>query len=192
MIDIFYHANVLSHPSLSCTSLFQVYWQWRTAEGVSSLSKAVSQTDGGSLQNLQPPGLESTYLDPPLLQAQSVIVAYWTRRTLGTEQVASSSPGWKYNIVSHVHKAFDYLGPFRVLCVHMAWYKSCVQKSPSRLCIGQLLIVRWELNQLMNVQQPSFSFVEANYRSKDLFIDHFEHWSRRPHKSHQHTDCIYG
>ena len=32
----------------------------------SSLSKAVSQTDGGSLQDLQPPGLESTYVDPPV------------------------------------------------------------------------------------------------------------------------------
>ena len=31
-------------------------------------------------------------------------------------------------IISHVHWAYDYLGPIRVLWVHMAWHKNCVEK----------------------------------------------------------------
>ena len=30
-------------------------------------------------------------------------------------------------IISHFHRAYDYSGPFRVLWVHMAWYKNCVE-----------------------------------------------------------------
>ena len=30
--------------------------------------------------------------------------------------------------ISHVHWAYDYLGPFGVLWVHMAWHKNCVKK----------------------------------------------------------------
>ena len=29
--------------------------------------------------------------------------------------------------ISHVHWAYDYLGPFGVLWVHMAWHKNCVR-----------------------------------------------------------------
>ena len=32
-------------------------------------------------------------------------------------------------IISHVHRAYDYLGPFRVLWVHMAWHLNCVKKT---------------------------------------------------------------
>ena len=28
-------------------------------------------------------------------------------------------------IISHVHQAYDYLGPFGILWVHMAWHKNC-------------------------------------------------------------------
>ena len=31
-------------------------------------------------------------------------------------------------IISHVHRAHDYSGPFGVLWVHIAWYKNCVKK----------------------------------------------------------------
>ena len=34
-------------------------------------------------------------------------------------------------IISHVHRAYDYLGPFGVLWVHMAWHKNCVEKKIS-------------------------------------------------------------
>ena len=32
---------------------------------------------------------------------------------------------WFDLIISHVHRAYDYLGPFWVLWVHMAWQKNC-------------------------------------------------------------------
>ena len=32
------------------------------------------------------------------------------------------------NIISRVHRAYDYSGPFGVLWLHMAWYKNCVKK----------------------------------------------------------------
>ena len=44
---------------------------------------------------------------------------------LETVQVASSSPGNVWYI-SHVHRAYDYSGPFGVPLVHMAWYKNWV------------------------------------------------------------------
>ena len=47
---------------------------------------------------------------------------------LGTEQVVSSIPG-SVGYISHVHWAYDYLGPFGVLWVHMAWHKNCVKKT---------------------------------------------------------------
>ena len=47
---------------------------------------------------------------------------------LGTEQVVSSIPG-SVGYISHVHWAYDYLGPFGVLWVHMAWHKNCVKKN---------------------------------------------------------------
>ena len=43
-------------------------------------------------------------------------------------QVVSSTPG-SVGYISHVHWAYDYLGPFGVLWVHMAWHKNCVKKS---------------------------------------------------------------
>ena len=46
---------------------------------------------------------------------------------LGTEQVVSSIPG-SVGYISHVHWAYDYLGPFGVLWIHMAWHKNCVKK----------------------------------------------------------------
>ena len=49
----------------------------------------------------------------------TVSVAYWDRRQLQTEQVVSSIPG-RVGYISHVHRAYDYLGPFGVLRVHMA------------------------------------------------------------------------
>ena len=44
-----------------------------------------------------------------------------------TEQVVSSIPG-RVGYISHVHWAYDYLGLFGVLWVHMAWHKNCVKK----------------------------------------------------------------
>ena len=47
------------------------------------------------------------------------------------KQVASSIPGSVGYIsypLAHVHRAYDYLGPFGVLWVHMAWHKNCVNK----------------------------------------------------------------
>ena len=35
---------------------------------------------------------------------------------------------WIY-IISHVHRAYVYLGPFRVLWIHLAWHKNCVKKT---------------------------------------------------------------
>ena len=39
-----------------------------------------------------------------------------------------SDPG-SVGYISHVHLAYDYLGPFGVLWVHMAWHKNCVKKN---------------------------------------------------------------
>ena len=43
------------------------------------------------------------------------------------EQVVSSIPG-SVGYISHVHRAYDYLGPFGVPWVHMALHKNCVKK----------------------------------------------------------------
>ena len=40
----------------------------------------------------------------------------------------SSIPG-SVGYISHVHWAYDYLGPFEVLWVHMARHKNCVKKN---------------------------------------------------------------
>ena len=34
--------------------------------------------------------------------------------------------------ISHVHRAYDYLGPIRVLWVLMAWHKICVKINKER------------------------------------------------------------
>ena len=47
------------------------------------------------------------------------LVEQWNRCALGTEQVASSSPG-SVGYISHVHRTYDYLDSFGVLWVHMA------------------------------------------------------------------------
>ena len=39
------------------------------------------------------------------------------------QQVVSSIPG-SVGYISHVHKAYDYLGPFAILWVHTAWHKN--------------------------------------------------------------------
>ena len=39
-----------------------------------------------------------------------------------------------YNYISHVQRAYDYLGSFGVLWVHMAWHKNCVKNE----------IIRWD------------------------------------------------
>ena len=51
---------------------------------------------------------------------------------LGTEQVVSSIPG-SVEYIFHVHWAYDYLGPFGVLWVHMAWHKNFVVITESRV-----------------------------------------------------------
>ena len=61
-----------------------------------------------------------------LLLLPSVTVAWWNRRALGMELVASSSPG-RVGYISHVHNSFDHSGPFGVLWVHMDWYKNCAE-----------------------------------------------------------------
>ena len=43
------------------------------------------------------------------------------------EQVVSSIPG-SVGYISHVQRAYNYLGPFGVLWVHMARHKQCVRK----------------------------------------------------------------
>ena len=43
-------------------------------------------------------------------------------------QVVSSIPG-SDGYISHIHWAYDYLDPFGVLWVHMAWHKKCVKKN---------------------------------------------------------------
>ena len=48
------------------------------------------------------------------------------RLPLGMEQVLSSIPG-SVGCISHVHWAYDYLGP-GYIWVHMAWHKKCVKK----------------------------------------------------------------
>ena len=62
----------------------------------------------------------------------NVTVALWYRLPLGTEQVVSSIPG-SVGYISHVHWAYDYLGPFAVLWVHMAWHKNCVKKEKKKI-----------------------------------------------------------
>ena len=51
-----------------------------------------------------------------------VTVTLWNWRALWTEQVASSIPGsvGYIIIISPVHRAYDYSGPFGVLWVHIA------------------------------------------------------------------------
>ena len=44
-----------------------------------------------------------------------------------SRKVVSSIPG-SVGYISHVHWAYDYLGPFGFLWVHMAWHKNCVEK----------------------------------------------------------------
>ena len=34
---------------------------------------------------------------------------------------------------NNVHRVYDYLGPFAVLWVHMAWYRNCVVKKKREL-----------------------------------------------------------
>ena len=40
--------------------------------------------------------------------------------------------------IAHVHRGYDYLGPFEVLWVHMAWHKNCVKKK-SLPCMFHIL-----------------------------------------------------
>ena len=40
-------------------------------------------------------------------------------------------------IISHVHWAYNYLGPFGVLWVHMAGHKNCVKK--------KIINLRWKI-----------------------------------------------
>ena len=50
---------------------------------------------------------------------------------------------WQCRIyISHVHWAYDYLGPFGVLWVHMAWHKNCVEKKVSCASSGPWLLDR--------------------------------------------------
>ena len=59
--------------------------------------------------------------------------AYWYRLPLGTEQVVSSIHG-SVGYISHVHWAYDYLGPLiGVLWVHIAWHKNCVKTEQNLL-----------------------------------------------------------
>ena len=58
----------------------------------------------------------------------SVTVALRNRHVLVIEQVASSNPGSVNYVISHVHRVYDYSGPFGVLLLHMAWYKNCLKK----------------------------------------------------------------
>ena len=63
---------------------------------------------------------------------------WWNIRHCGLVESACTwdGTGCEFNswqcriyIISHVHIAYDYLGPFRVLWVHMAWHETCVKKS---------------------------------------------------------------
>ena len=66
------------------------------------------------------------------------------QRALGTEQVASSSPS-SVRYISHVHRAYDYFGPFgaqpkdsihyitlHFLRAHRTWYKNWVLKKQTK------------------------------------------------------------
>ena len=55
-----------------------------------------------------------------------------TPRALGWDGTGCEFDSWQRRIyfISHVHRAYDYFGPFGVLWVHMAWHKNCVNKNP--------------------------------------------------------------
>ena len=50
---------------------------------------------------------------------------------------------WQYRIyiISHDHRAYNYLGPFGVCWVHMAWHKNCVKKAP--MTIALIISLSW-------------------------------------------------
>ena len=52
------------------------------------------------------------------------------------------------DIYSRFHRAYDYLGPFRVLWVHMAWHKNCVKK-----------IISLEQRNIMTTWHDSWQYV---------------------------------
>ena len=61
-------------------------------------------------------------------------------------------------IISHVHRAYDYSGPFGVLWVHIAWYKNCVEKV---LCPSNRAYIIWTK---INCYKNQF-FVWSFYKS---------------------------
>ena len=72
---------------------------------------------------------------------------------LGREQVVSSIPG-SVGYISHVRRAYDYLGPFGVLWVHMAWLKNCVGKK-----IWLLSILLFQLYIFYSIKFVVYLFV---------------------------------
>ena len=59
-------------------------------------------------------------------------------------------------IISHVPRTFDYLGPFGVLWVHMAWHKNCVKKSSPNSWFCSVLPKSWICTCSKDVHMPSF------------------------------------
>ena len=110
------------------------------------------------------------FLLPPRKNSQnkfkktlSVIVAWWYRLPIGTEQVVSSIPG-SVGYISHVHWAYDYIGLFWVLWVHMAWHKNCVKNAdPSGFPTNRVLqtiyysSVSWKIKTWSQTSQSSES-----------------------------------
>ena len=65
---------------------------------------------------------------------------------------------WQCRIyISHVHWAYDYLGPFGVLWVHMAWHKNCVKKKLQharhlKMCLDPKLLLFTILNHFYYIK----------------------------------------
>ena len=64
-----------------------------------------------------------------------IIVLYFRHCGLVVSALAWDGTGcefdsWQCRVgyISHVHRAYNYLSPFGVLWVHMAWHKNCVKK----------------------------------------------------------------
>ena len=73
--------------------------------------------------------------------------------------------------ISHVHWAYDYLGPFGILWVHMAWHKNCVKKKKKEMHTfsgiqvgGQLLPEVRDIGHILRPRSHNF-FSAKNHQS---------------------------
>ena len=60
-------------------------------------------------------------------------------------------------IISHVHRVYDYLVPFRMIWVHMVWYRYCVQQNRVHFCGSMPADATWSVATHSSELQPSIN-----------------------------------